>query len=122
MRLALAAALLLALASGPANAQTAVKVKRRPQPPPPLAVAPAPSLALRPGVSIANAGGRTGGLGANGLAVGGLRAPADGGASCRSGCARNRYACEVADDSCGAQWSPCVKSCSDAAGALLPRE
>ena len=125
MRLAVAAALVVALAASAAQAQTAVKTKRRPQAPPTATAAP--TLAPRPGVSLAQPGGRLGGgLATGGLAQGGLRASGDGGGVCRAACARSRYACEVADDSCAPQWAACLKSCSDSSGvsggALLPRE
>ena len=126
MRPAAAAALLLALlAASGALAQTAVKAKRRPQAPPP-AVSRAPPAASRSAVPVLGLGAGGGGLAQGGLAQAGLRAPGDGGSVCRAACARNRYACEVADESCAPQWSACVKSCIDSgpygSSSLLPRE
>lgn len=110
-----AALLLLALfAAGPAGAQTAVQPKRQ------RAIPPRPTPARAPPAPSTPVPGATGRL-----TLSGLRAPGDGGATCRGACARDRYACEVREDSCASQWTTCLKSCGDPAaapaGALLPR-
>ena len=120
MRAAALPLLLVSLAAaGAASAQVsdAPRPKRRPIP-----AAPAPVAAPAPARStpVPLPGGR---LTLGGLS--GLRTPDDHGASCRSACARTRYACEVQDDACAGPWTACLKSCSDAQvpplTALLPR-
>ena len=118
MRLA-ASLLLLALATaGAASAQVsdAPRPKRRVVPAvaapvvaPPVRATPVPAVSGR--------------MTLGGLA--GLPPIDDRGASCRSGCARSRYTCEVQEEVCVQGWNACLKSCSDAQvpplTALLPR-
>ncbi len=117
MRPAAALLVLCLAAAGGASAQVsdAPRPKRRAIPTAP----PAPAPAVRSTPVPAPVGRLT--LG--GLA--GLRPTDDRGASCRSSCARSRYACEVQEESCATTWTACLKSCSDlqtpALTTLLPR-
>ena len=112
-RAALILAVLACATATSVSAQTDVVHKRRPIPaaprPQPFPARPAPG----PPASSAR------------LSLSTLRSPGDGGATCRSACARTRYACEVQEETCAPQWTSCLKTCSDAAAApqstLLPR-
>lgn len=114
-RATLLLAALIVAAGSPAPAQTPVAPKRRPPAPAAAPLPQAPAARTAPTLPAAPAR----------LTLTGLRSPGDGGATCRSTCARTRYACEVQEESCAAQWTSCLKTCSDVAAvptdALLPR-
>ncbi len=117
MRALLVLTLLAAAGSASAQVSDAPRPKRRAVPAPAVAV---PDAAPARATPLPTPTGR---LTLGGLA--GLRGVDDHGATCRTACARTRYACEVQEESCAAPWSACLKSCSDAQVAppttLLPR-
>ena len=116
MRALLVLPLLCLAGAAAAQVSDAPRPKRRVIP---AVTAPAPDPAPR-STPVPAASGR---LTLGGLA--GLRGVDDRGASCRTACARTRYACEVQEEACATPWSACLKGCSDAQTppltTLLPR-